>query len=134
MTLGDDAVTGPMDSRQRRVQLPACPRCGHPGFLNPNTGRRQCGNDRCEHFGDLDIGTEQPVGWLPITKAERSFILQGLCALDAGFARELVERIEATKCSSCRGNGYAPYVGGDDDDAPCTACHGSGFVSLVGIR
>lgn len=43
---------------------------------------------------------------------------------------ELLERRKRKggKCPSCGGSGYAPYVGGDDDDARCTDCKGSGFV------
>ena len=62
-----------------------------------------------------------------ISKADRSVILQGLAKLDFGYARELAARIEATKCPTCGGDGFAEYVGGDDDDDACSACDGLGF-------
>src|SRR4051812_12296769 len=62
------------------------------------------------------------------TKADRSVVLRGLAKLNFGYARELAARIEATKCKTCRGDGFSRYVGGDDDDDECPACEGSGFI------
>lgn len=64
---------------------------------------------------------------LPIDRADRHVILEGLRHLSYGAARELADRIEATKCPTCGGNGFAKYVGGDDDDDACPACDGDGF-------
>lgn len=36
----------------------ACPSCGDPGFLNENTGERQCGNAACEHTEPLTEAVE----------------------------------------------------------------------------
>lgn len=44
------------DGMQRSEALPACPRCGDPGFVNPTTGERQCGNAACEHTDLLPQG------------------------------------------------------------------------------
>lgn len=64
---------------------------------------------------------------VPLSKAERRTILDGLSKLDYGFAKEIAARLERTYCDWCKGTGLAPYVGGDDDDAPCEHCHRSGF-------
>jgi hypothetical protein len=62
-----------------------------------------------------------------IDKARRAVLIEALKKLDYGFAKDLRAELEATKCSDCGGGGYAPYVGGDDDDAPCLTCKGTGF-------
>jgi DnaJ-class molecular chaperone len=67
----------------------------------------------------------------PLTKGERATIQEGLDKLAYGFARDIHAKLEATRCTACGGNGYAPYVGGDDDDDPCTTCKGSGFKSAL---
>ena len=64
-----------------------------------------------------------------ITKVERHFIAAGLRAQKAKFAHEIADRLDQTRCTFCRGSGYAPYVGGEDDDAPCLRCGGSGHAS-----
>jgi hypothetical protein len=66
---------------------------------------------------------------VPLTMGERHVILEGLAKLPQGFAREVAERLERTKCKWCHGHGGAPYCGGDDDDAPCRMCNGSGFAT-----
>jgi len=63
----------------------------------------------------------------PIDRARRKVLIDGLSKLEYGFARELVDELDATRCELCGGGGYAPYVGGDDDEIPCLACDGSGF-------
>lgn len=68
----------------------------------------------------------QTYDW-PLSKGDRHHLIAGLKKLDYGYAAELAERLEATKCSSCRGSGYASYVGGDDDDDGCERCGGDGF-------
>jgi NTP pyrophosphatase (non-canonical NTP hydrolase) len=62
---------------------------------------------------------------LPLDKARRHVLLDGLSRLTYGFAVELADELRATMCTTCRGSGFAPYVGGDD--APCAVCGGSGF-------
>lgn len=69
---------------------------------------------------------------VPLTMGERSVMLEGLRALPQGFAREVAERLERTKCRACGGHGGAPYIGGDDDDDPCLVCRGSGFRTSDG--
>lgn len=64
---------------------------------------------------------------LTISKADRFVLLEGLRALPYDYARELAVRIRATECPMCGGAGFAPYVGGDDDETPCFRCHGDGF-------
>ena len=64
---------------------------------------------------------------VPLSMGERYVIEQGLAKLDFTFAREVAEKLEGTHCKWCDGNGHAPYVGGDDDDARCGKCHGHGF-------
>lgn len=60
-------------------------------------------------------------------RATRVVLLDGLDRLHTGLAREVKERLLATRCEACEGNGYAPYVGGDDDEVPCGRCGGTGF-------
>lgn len=64
-----------------------------------------------------------------INKAERLYLIErledskDLC----GFERKLLDRLKNSKCKWCKGNGYAPYVGGDDDELLCCFCLGTGF-------
>ena len=46
------------DPARSLSDLPACPRCGDPGFVNPNTDRRQCGNAGCDFTDDIEDGRE----------------------------------------------------------------------------
>jgi hypothetical protein len=62
-----------------------------------------------------------------VNKTDRLVLQEGLAKLDYGYARDLWERLQETRCWMCRGSGYAPYVGGDDDESPCINCKGSGF-------
>lgn len=68
---------------------------------------------------------------VPLTKAERAVILDGLKKLVYGYAVEVANKLEETKCERCGGNGYAPYVGGEDAD-PCGECDGTGFKNAPG--
>jgi hypothetical protein len=41
------------------VLLPACPRCGHPGYRDA-LGRRYCGNPGCDHTDELPCAKGDP--------------------------------------------------------------------------
>lgn len=38
----------------------ACPQCGDPGFVNPTTGRWQCGNAGCDNTDEIEF-VESPL-------------------------------------------------------------------------
>lgn len=78
--------------------------------------------------GESRVGPSQSGGKLHISVGERHVLLEGLSGLDFGFARDVEEKLRATCCSGCCGSGFAPYVGGDDDEDPCDRCQGSGWA------
>lgn len=68
-----------------------------------------------------------------LNNAERHYILNRY-AVDiadgrdvCGFEREMLDRLRASKCQTCRGSGFASYVGGYSDENLCVNCSGSGF-------
>ena len=78
---------------------------------------------------NVSSGPSRKGGKLNVSVGERHVLLEGLSKLDYGFAREVEQRLRATCCPGCGGSGFAPYVGGDDDEAPCDRCGGSGWAS-----
>lgn len=65
-----------------------------------------------------------------LDKCARSYVVKrlesskGLC----GYESDLLDALRDSYCAECSGSGHAPYVGGDDDEAPCRDCDGTGFV------
>jgi ribosomal protein S27AE len=61
-----------MDISERREKPKACPQCGDPGFVNPTTGRWQCGNAGCDNGDEVEFdapptrGVVSPAG--PVTR------------------------------------------------------------------
>jgi DnaJ-class molecular chaperone len=65
-----------------------------------------------------------------LDKAQRAIVEHALRKDGCGMALEIANQLAKSRCSSCGGDGYAPYVGGDDDESLCSACRGTGFDSV----
>lgn len=114
------------ETRARRWTLFPCPDYPDEHGWKPWSGHCQWCHAVLEPVEVMPVA-DAPSHGFKLDRGERYVILQGLARLSSGFAREIAERLKATECPACHGGGYAPYVGGDDDDAPCLKCGGTGF-------